>query len=200
MIFLIICFLAIRVTGAYAAVSGEEMTRQENLALEYRLRITRTPADEAETRERLYLGIIEECPDTDAAQEALWVLAGIYLDDFDEPQEVKAQEVLEYFIKNYPDSPWLPHVENRLLWLYEADGQGNDGQARALVLFERILQREMPLSIRLSLELRCARSYERAKQLDKAREWYARIVKEAGSAPSPEAEAAKSRLAALKKK
>jgi len=153
-----------------------------------------------DARERLYLGVIDECPDTEAAQEALWSLAGLYLDDFDEPEETKAQEVLEYFIKKYPDSSWIPHVENRLLWLYE--GTNADNQTgrpdRVLSLFERILRREMPLSIRLPLELRCAQAYERAKQPDRAAEWYARIVKEAAS--TPEAETAKSRLAALKRK
>ncbi|MDR1874471.1 MAG: hypothetical protein LBQ90_05575 [Synergistaceae bacterium] len=182
-------------TGAYA-VSDEELARQEALILEYRLSLARTPADEAEARERIYLGMIGEGPDTEAAQEALWALAGLYLDDFDEPQEVKAQEVLEYFIKKYPDSPWIPQVENRLLWLYE----GSSNQTRIVELYEKILQRDMPPSLRQSLALRCAQAWEAAKRPDKAQEWYTRILKEAGSNASPEVEAARARLAALKQK
>jgi hypothetical protein len=182
--------------GAYA-VSAEELARQEALVLNYRLSLARTSADDVEARERLCLGMIEECSDTESAQEALWALGNLYLDDFGEPQEAKAQEVLEYFIKTYPDSPWIVQVENRLLWLYEGS---DDRITRVLELYEKILQRDMPPSFRRSLALRCARAWEEAKRPDRAKEWYARILKEAGSDSSPETESAKARLAALKQK
>lgn len=193
LIFLMVYFIA--PAGAYAAVSAEEAARQNNLALDYQLRLSRTVSDAVEERERLYLALVEECPETEAAQEALWSLANLYLDDFDEPQETKAQEVLEYFIKKYPSSPWIFQAENRLLWLYE--GTGN--YTRILPLFEGLLQRAMPLSVRLPLVLRCARACENAGFPDKAREWYARILKDGGSGAYPEIAVAKTRLAALKK-
>lgn len=176
--------------------SAEASSQQEILALEYRLRLARTSAEDAEGREALYLGMIEECPDTEAAQEALWNLAALYLDGFDDPQEKKAQEVLEYFLNKYPESDWVPQVENRLIWLYE----GTDNTERLLQLYEKILQRDMPLSLRLPLALRCAQAWEKAKRPEKAREWYARVIKEAGSKPFPEVATAKARLAKTGKK
>jgi hypothetical protein len=94
-----------------------EPSRQEVLALEYRLSIARTPADDAAEKEKLFLRMIEECPETEAAQEAHWALSNLYLDDFDEPQEDKARAILESFLKRYPASQWVLHVESRLAWL-----------------------------------------------------------------------------------
>ena len=96
---------------------GTEVERQEILAREYQFQISRTPSNEADEREALYLRLITECPATEAAQEAYWVLSNLYLDDMDEPQEGKAREILERFLERYPSSQWGPHVENRLVWL-----------------------------------------------------------------------------------
>ncbi len=188
--------------SAWAAGSTDELSRQESAALEYQLQLARVPADAAPLRENLYLRVIEECPQTEAAEEALWALANLYLDDFNEPRDAKAQEVLEQFIQKYPTSKWLEHVEGRLLWLYE----GTENHARVLALFENILKRGMPLAARLPLALKCAQAYERAGQPDKASEWYSRIVKDTKDAKNvgggvfPEAETARGRLEALKKK
>ena len=89
--------------------------QQEFLAIDYRFRVSR--AVDAAERESLYLRIMDECPDTDIAEESYWALSNLYLDDFDESQEDKAAEVLELFLKRYPASWWAPHVEARLIWL-----------------------------------------------------------------------------------
>ena len=88
---------------------------QDFLALEYRFAISRT-TDVLE-REALYLRMMDECPDTETAEESYWALSNLYLDDFDEPREDKAREVLELFLERYPSSRWAEHVESRLLWL-----------------------------------------------------------------------------------
>jgi hypothetical protein len=93
-----------------------EPERQVPLALEYQLSLSRTPASEAALREKLYLALIDECPVTEAAEEAYWALSNLYLDDFDEPKEDKAQEILEKFLERYPASQWRSHVEDRLAW------------------------------------------------------------------------------------
>jgi hypothetical protein len=107
-------FIFFRSTAWSAPV---DPAQQEVLALEYRLSIDRTPSGDAAERERLYLRMIEECPETEAAQEAHWALSNLYLDDFDEPREDKAREILESFLKRYPTSQWVLHVESRLAWL-----------------------------------------------------------------------------------
>ena len=184
------------VSTAWAAVSLEELERQEFLAMEYRLALARLPSGETEAREALYLRLIDECPETEAAEEALWALTNLYLDDFDEPQPDKARQVLERFLERHPSSPWLPHVESRLLWLYE----GTENHARVLELFENVLKHDMPIVSRLPLALRCAQRYEAAGQPDKAKAWYARILNEAGTASYPEVAVARARLAELEKK
>ena len=98
-----------------AAAAPAPRERQEFLAADYRFRISRT-ADASE-REALYLRMMEECPDTELTEESYWALSNLYLDDFDEPKEDKAREILELFLNRYPSSRWVSHVENRLLWL-----------------------------------------------------------------------------------
>ena len=94
---------------------------QDFLARDYRFQISRTT--DAGEREALYLRLMDECPDTEMAEESYWALSNLYLDDFDEPKEDKAREILELFIERYPSSRWIMHVESRLLWLW--------GEARA---------------------------------------------------------------------
>ncbi|MDR2529238.1 MAG: hypothetical protein LBD04_09525 [Synergistaceae bacterium] len=104
----------------FAPVWSEEpgpLEQQEAMAAEYLFRLARMSGDEPEERERLYLGLTEDCPGTEAAQEAHWALSNLYLDGFDDPKEDKAREILEQFLKRYPSSQWVDHVESRLAWL-----------------------------------------------------------------------------------
>ena len=115
-------FLILTVAGgavlAAQAESKPEDSSQEVLALDYLLLITRTPATDAEAREKLYLALIENCPATQAAEESHWALSNLYLDGFDEPMEKEAKEILEKFLERYPASQWRGHVENRLTALW----------------------------------------------------------------------------------
>jgi hypothetical protein len=105
--------------AAGAEVTEEERKRQEILALEYRWTIDRTPSDDAAAREALYLRLIDECPETEAAERAHWALSNLYLDDFEEPRESDARKILERFVERYPSSRWVLHVTDRLAWLWE---------------------------------------------------------------------------------
>jgi predicted Zn-dependent protease len=108
---------ALNLTAA-AEVTEEERKRQETLALEYRWTIDRTPSDDAAAREALYLRLIDECPETEAAERAHWALSNLYLDDFEEPRESDARKILERFVERYPSSRWVLHVTDRLAWLW----------------------------------------------------------------------------------
>ncbi|MDR1377109.1 MAG: hypothetical protein LBJ22_06330 [Synergistaceae bacterium] len=103
---------------AAAEVTEAERERQEALALEYRWNIDRTPADDAAAREGFYLRLIDECPETEAAERAHWALSNLYLDDFDEPRENDARQILERFVERYPSSRWVLHVTDRLAWFW----------------------------------------------------------------------------------
>ena len=101
-----------------AAVSEADLARQEALALEYRWNIDRAPSSDAATREALFLRLIEECPETEAAERAYWALSNLYLDDFDEPREDDARKILERFVERYASSRWIAHATDRLAWLW----------------------------------------------------------------------------------
>ena len=112
---LVLCFLY--PAGLFQALAAPAPSdRQESLALDYRFAISRTT--NASEREALYLRLINECPDTEIAEEAYWALSNLYLDDFDEPKEDQAREILEKFLERYPSSQWRQHVENRLSWFW----------------------------------------------------------------------------------
>ena len=115
---LILCQAWLFQVGAAPVPSDQ----QEFMAIDYRFMISRTT--DASECEALYLRMIDECPDTELAEEAHWALSNLYLDDFDKPKEDKAGEILELFLKRYPSSRWATHVESRLLWLR--------GEARAI--------------------------------------------------------------------
>jgi hypothetical protein len=116
-VFLIVFLSFLLPADVFAAPEGEarEKPAQENSALDIRLALAR--AADAGTKEKLYLRLIEECPETEDAEEAYWALSALYLNDFDEAREEEARNVLERFLERYPSSLWVPHVENRLLWL-----------------------------------------------------------------------------------
>jgi len=90
---------------------------KEDLAKQifFEIRHTEDPAEKA----KLYRKIADECSGIELAQEALWRLCELYLDDFDEPNVKEAISCLEQIIKIYPNSEWRSHVEFRLLGLYE---------------------------------------------------------------------------------
>ena len=103
-------------TGLLQALAAPVPSDLQNfLALDYRFAISRTT--DVSEREALYLRMMDECPDAETAEESYWALSNLYLDDFDEPKEDKAREILELFLKRYPSSLWVVHVESRLLWL-----------------------------------------------------------------------------------
>jgi outer membrane protein assembly factor BamD (BamD/ComL family) len=97
------------------ARASEIQETQQNTALEIRLALSR--AADAEEKEKLCLRLIEECPQTEEAEEAYWTLSDLYLDGFAEPREDEARKILEQFLERYPSSPWALHAKSRLLWL-----------------------------------------------------------------------------------
>jgi hypothetical protein len=116
-LFLFLAFLALALP-ARSFAAPERETRQDaarTTAPDIRLAISRAAG--AAEKEKLYLRLIEEHPQTEDAEEAHWALSALYLDGFDEPKEEEARKILEQFLARYPSSLWAPHAENRLLWL-----------------------------------------------------------------------------------
>lgn len=97
----------------------------------------------------LYRKITDECSGIALAQEALWRLSELYLNDFDEPNVKESIGCLEKFIKLYPDSEWRYHVEFSLLGLYENE----ESWDKVVRLTEKILKEDSNMPRNLKEEL-----------------------------------------------
>lgn len=101
------------------------LNEKERLGLSLQTELSRsgTSNNDPVEREAALREIIERCSGTEEAENAYWSLADLYLDAFSEPKEKEACEILERFIKNYPDSRWLTQVKCRLFVLYDGKGE-----------------------------------------------------------------------------
>ena len=181
----------LRIPAWGAEPSSEEQKRR---ALEIRLAISRLSETQVEERESLYHEIVESCPATEEAEEALWALSNIYLDAFPEPQEQTAQEVLELFLDRYPDSAWGLQVRGRLILLYS----GTEKRERAAELCRELLGQRaetLPASCRPFVALAEAVVWDEEQDTERAREAYTQVARLYPG--TPQAELAARRLAAL---
>lgn len=179
-------------TPARGAEPGSEEQRRR--ALEIRLAISRLSETQVEERESLYHEIVESCPATEEAEEALWALSNIYLDAFPEPQEQTAREVLELFLDRYPDSAWGLQVRGRLILLYS----GTEKRERAAELCRELLGQRaetLPASCRPFVALAEAVVWDEEQDTERAREAYTQVARLYPG--TPQAELAARRLAAL---
>jgi|GEM_PF-2107014 len=141
--------------GDNSSIVSAGNSEKEDLAnhIFYEIRNVEKPEEKAV----LYRKVADECPGTELAQEALWRLSQLYLDDFDEPNVKEAINCLERFIKSYPDSDWRSHVEFSLLWLYEGEKLWD----KMTGLCEKIISENPNMPGRLKEEL--MRRYNAAK-------------------------------------
>lgn len=79
---------------------------------------------------RLLRQVMDQCPDTERAQESVWRLSNLYSMAYDKPDYPKVIELMRYLLERYPQSPLMPHAKQRLLRAYE--DTGNLGGARLL--------------------------------------------------------------------
>ena len=99
------------------------LEEQEVRATELFNQIIETDNYEFDTIERLYLQVIEECPDTEKAEESYFRLSNLYRMGFDPPEYTKLRQLLEEFLVRYPDSEGRAEMQDRLLKAYENSGQ-----------------------------------------------------------------------------
>ena len=138
-------------TAANLNGSGkEELAKQ----IFFEIRHVEDPTEKA----TLYRRIADECSGTEFAQEALWRLSQLYLDDFDEPDVKNAIGSLEFFIKTYPESEWRSHIEFHLLGLYENEKLW----IKAISLCEKLISENPDMPNRLKQEL--LKRYNAAKE------------------------------------
>lgn len=103
--------------------SPEEALARERTARELNVELNRlgSSGDPVE-REAVLRRIVEQCAGVEEAEAAHWSLTDLYLDAFSEPREEDARDVLERFLKQYPNSRWTTQAKCRLLALCDAKG------------------------------------------------------------------------------
>ncbi|MCR5346537.1 MAG: hypothetical protein K6E38_02070 [Fretibacterium sp.] len=131
-----------------ALAAGEELSERENTGLELQVELNRlgSSGDPLE-RETLLRRLINECQGTESAEAACWSLSDLYLNAFASPEVKKAREVLEFFLKQYPDSRWTTQVKCRLLDLYSVkigSAPQGDSQRASQIRRELLADKGLP--------------------------------------------------------
>lgn len=110
---------------AGGAVPQSPLTLEEQRARAAALfeQIVATDQYEFETIEQLYVRVIDECPDTEQAEEAYFRLSNLYRMGYDPPKYEALRRLLEEFLERHPDSEGVPEMRERLLRAYENSGQ-----------------------------------------------------------------------------
>lgn len=160
--FILYLFSAVNEAAENIVDAGEKSTAvsldysgKEELAKQILFEIRHV--DDVAEKAGLYRKIADECSGTEFAQEALWKLSQLYLDDFDEPNVKESISCLERFIKSYPDSGWRSHVEFNLLGLYENEKSWK----KVVVLCEKLMAENPNMPNRVKEEL--MKRYKAAK-------------------------------------
>ncbi|MDF1527971.1 MAG: hypothetical protein P1R74_02485 [Sedimenticola sp.] len=73
--------------------------------------------------EQLYLQLLQECPDTEQAEESYFRLSNLYRMGMDPPEYQKLRVLLEEYMVRYPTSEMAPEMSKRLRRAYEDTGQ-----------------------------------------------------------------------------
>ena len=179
--------------AAATQAAGRSVPDQEILADGLFRDAAALDSDEVPAIAALYRRVVEECPDTEYAREALWNLSSLAMEKTP-PDWKEAAASLELFLKRYPDAPDAASVVERLLLVYGESHRHAD----ALPLFERLLKtpEDIPSDELPDVWFRYARSLEGAGKKDEAKKWYARVCSEAPGTDA--ARLARERLEAMK--
>ena len=179
--------------AAATQAAGRSVPDQEILADGLFRDAAALDSDEVSAIAALYRRVVEECPDTEYAREALWNLSSLAMEKTP-PDWKEAAASLELFLKRYPDAPDAASVVERLLLVYGESHRHAD----ALPLFERLLKtpEDIPSDDLPDVWFRYARSLEGAGKKNEAKTWYARVCSEAPGTDA--ARLARERLEAMK--
>ncbi|HNV69633.1 MAG TPA: ankyrin repeat domain-containing protein, partial [Candidatus Ozemobacteraceae bacterium] len=99
---------------------------QEKRATELYEYLAKISRNDIATIEKTMWEIVDRCPETTQAPDALWKLSNLYLTGKDQPDYDNAQKALEKLAATYPQfqpslplESALPHVQKRLGFIYE---------------------------------------------------------------------------------
>lgn len=174
--------------------SGEKLPLEKQKEIARKLYLEMIDADywDTTTFENLHREVIERCPDTQQAQISCWRISNLFMTGMDKPDFNSAIEVLEHFVKSYPDSDMMPQVSNRLLYLYR---KTNDQEKVVQHLSLLLSDPDLPVDEYASYGLLYGKALENLGKLDEAKVFYQSIVEKSGENNSYSVSVAKQRLA-----
>lgn len=165
--------------GDAAAADKLSLEEQQVRATELFNQIIQTDNYELDTIEHLYLQVIQECPDTEKAEESYFRLSNLYRMGFDPPEYKKLMVLLEEFLVRYPDSEGRAEMRDRLLRAYESSGQWD----KVVAIYDEIvpgLSQDYPYYLVTHLDY--ARALEGIGDRDRALNIYQKVAEIAGGA------------------
>lgn len=168
---MVCCFFVFVNTCAAELSAAEQQRHAETLYKQ----LVDTDSQDFDTIIRLLRQVIDQCPDTERAQESVWRLSNLYLFAYDKPDHPKVIELMNYLLKRYPQSPLIPHAKQRLLRSYEDTGD----MEGARLLYEEALSINPDLGEKpehAAFLLGYARTLAATGRIDKARDMYQRVV------------------------
>lgn len=127
---------SIQVIDSCEAMKKLSIQKQELIAKNIFKKLSKTDEKNTEVFIENYKRVINECPDTEWAQEAYWRLTNLYLNAVEKPDYERVISLLEEAIKKYPNTPATPHYKKRLLFVYEETKQWS----KAVKLYEEAIK------------------------------------------------------------
>lgn len=181
--------------GAYTGKSTLPLAEQEKLAEELYKTMSATDKFEIDTFIRLHKQVIEQCCDTERAEESCWRLSNLFLTGKDDPDHDACIDVLEHFVKRYPNSQGVPLAMNRLCDSYKAVGN----HKRVTEMYAEMFKNNPNMKDRdyVIFGLDYAKALEGVGNTAEARQMYQNVIAKDNKSGSLEARVAEQRLAGL---
>ncbi len=193
-------------TATPAASGPLSKADQEKRAAELYEYLTKISRNDIETIEKTMWEIVDRCPESSQAPDALWKLSNLYLTGKNQPDYDNTQKALEKLATAYPSfqpslpmESALPPVQKRLGFVYEK----KENWDKVIELYEPLFKDPSKLSRGdcAGYGLTLGGIYEKKGQKEKARPLYEEILRRYAKSPDDFMyEAAKNRLDKLNQK
>lgn len=180
-------------TGVYNPSRALSKVEQQKLATKLYKEMLDVDKWDIDEFIRLHKQVVEQCPDTDQAQESCWRLSNLYLLAEDPPNFQEIVNVLEYLLKEYPDSPLMPDAKNRLLLSYQKLGESG----KVVELYKELFTKDPdPADDKIFMvrALEFAQALEAEGKTGEADKWYQKIIEKDNGRDMLEARVAKDKL------
>lgn len=139
------------------------------------IKLQQTPNEDLDAFHKGYREVIEQYPDTEYAEIACWRLSNLLLMGYEPPRTKETVQLLEHFLRQYPNSQGVPQVKQRLVRLYEETGQS----CKAAELYAEVVPAipEPPGDQGLATWALYADALKQCGKKAEAKVWYQKVLK-----------------------